>query len=233
MPSRLVLWDIDGTLLRSGGIGRSAFDVAVERALGRHPGDHRVTMGGMTDPQITREILTFAAIAEDDIDTHLPVVLEHLESALAEAEHQIRDGGEVLPGIPEILTALHDDPHVTSTVLTGNTKANAAVKLSALGLAHLLDLEVGAYGSDHADRRRLVPVALDRASRGRGQPFEPDHVWVVGDTVHDLACARAGGVRCLLVGTGFQPFDELRHAGADELLPDLSDVESVLALLRG
>jgi phosphoglycolate phosphatase len=227
-----VLWDIDGTLLRSGGIGRAVFDTAVERALGRHPGEHGVTMGGMTDPQITREILTFAAIAEGDVETHLPAVLEHLEAALAEAVHEIREHGAVLPGVPELLATLHDDPDVVSTVLTGNTRANAAVKVSTLGLADWLDLEVGAYGSDDADRRKLVPVALERAARVRGLSFEPESVWVVGDTTHDLACARAGGARCLLVGTGSQPFEELESAGADAVLADLADVEAVLALLR-
>jgi phosphoglycolate phosphatase len=227
-----VLWDIDGTLLRSGGIGRAVFDTAVERALGRHPGEHGVTMGGMTDPQITREILTFAAIAEGDVETHLPAVLEHLEAALAEAVHEIREHGVVLPGVPELLATLHDDSDVVSTVLTGNTRANAAVTVTTLGLADWLDLEVGAYGSDDADRRKLVPVALERAARVRGLSFDPESVWVVGDTTHDLACARAGGARCLLVGTGSQPFEELESAGADAVLADLADVEAVLALLR-
>lgn len=232
MRSRLVLWDVDGTLLKSGGIGRSAFDVAVERALGRHPGEHGVTMSGMTDPQITREILTFVAMADADVETHLPVVLEHLEAALAEAEHEIRERGRVLPGVDVLLTALHEDPDVVSTVLTGNTRANAAVKLSALGLADRLDLEVGAYGSDDADRTKLVPVALERAARVRGLRLDPASAWVVGDTPRDLACARAGGVRCLLVATGQSSFDELEAAGPDAVLPDLSDTEAVLALLH-
>lgn len=232
MPSRLVLWDIDGTLLRSGGVGRTAFDVAVERALGRHPGEHGVSMGGMTDPQITREILAFAAVAEDEVETHLPVVLEHLEAALAEAAHEIRSSGEVLPGVPELLAALDADPDVVSTVLTGNTRANAALKLSTLGLAGWLDLAIGAYGSDDADRRKLVPIALARAGRARGLRVDPAAAWVVGDTVHDLACARAGGARCLLVGTGRPPLAELEAAGADAVLADLSDVDAVLALLR-
>ena len=228
-----MLWDVDGTLLRSGGVGATVFDVAVERALGRHPGDHGVRMGGMTDPQITREILTFAAVAETELATHLPVVLGHLEAALAEAEQEIRERGEVLPGVPEVLAALHDDPDVVSTVLTGNTRANAALKVSALGLVEWLDLEVGAYGSDDADRRALVPVALERAARVRGADVDPSRVWVVGDTEHDLACARAGGVRCLLVGTGWRSSDELVEAGADAFLPDLSDTTAVLELLRG
>lgn len=228
-----MLWDVDGTLLRSGGVGATAFDVAVERALGRHPGAHGIRMGGMTDPQITREILTFASVAETELDAHLPIVLSHLEAALADAEHEIRENGEVLPGVAAVLAALHDDPAVVSTVLTGNTRANAAVKLSALGLAGWLDLEVGAYGSDDADRRALVPITLERVARLRGATVDPSRVWVVGDTVHDLACARAGGARCLLVGTGWQPFAEVESAGADAVRTDLADVDEVLALLRG
>jgi phosphoglycolate phosphatase-like HAD superfamily hydrolase len=115
--------------------------------------------------------------------------------------------------------------------VSGNLKANARVKVAAFGLDRWLDLEVGAYGSDDEDRTRLVPIALDRVDRLRGRRYRPQEAWVVGDTPADLACARAGGARCLLVATGRIPFEELAAAGPDALLPDLSDVDRVVTIL--
>jgi phosphoglycolate phosphatase-like HAD superfamily hydrolase len=229
--ARLVLWDIDGTLLRGGGVGRDVFDEAVTAVLGRHPGDHRVRMGGKTDPQIALEILAFAALEEADAAGRLPAVLEALERALEAGAARLRAEGHVLPGVPEVLQALDADPSVRSTVLTGNTQANAAVKLAAFELTSWVDLEIGAFGSDDRDRTALVPVALERARRLRGLDIGPDAVWVVGDTPRDLACARAGGVRCALVATGHSPLDELQGTDADAVLEDLSDVDAVVKLL--
>jgi phosphoglycolate phosphatase len=228
---RLVLWDIDGTLLRGGGVGRDVFDEAVTAVLGRHPGDHRVRMGGKTDPQIALEILAFAALEDSHAAAHLPAVLEQLERALEAGAGRLRAEGYPLPGVPDVLRALDADPTVWSTVLTGNTQANALVKLAAFELTPWIDVEIGAFGSDDADRTALVPVAMERARRLRGLDLDPTDVWVVGDTPRDLACARAAGVRCALVATGHAPLEELRATDADAVVQDLSDVEGVVKLL--
>jgi phosphoglycolate phosphatase-like HAD superfamily hydrolase len=233
MPSRLVLWDIDGTLVRAGQLGADVFASAVEHAVGRHPGDHGVLMGGKTDPQIALEILAGMGIDGREGGGHLPLVLDRLEAELADAVELMREKGRVLPGVLEVLAALHAEHlGVAQSVLTGNTAANAATKVAAFGLDRWLDLEVGAYGSDNSDRLTLVPVALQRAADLRGWALAPGQVWVVGDTRHDLACARAGGARCLLVGTGFTPIEELRSLAAEAVLDDLSDVDAVVRLLR-
>ena len=229
--ARLVLWDIDGTLLRGGGVARDVFDQAVTAVLGRHPGDHRIRMGGKTDPQIALEILAFAALEDAEAEAHLPAVLEALERGLATAADELRRGGYVLPGVPEVLQALDADPSVRSTVLTGNTQANALVKLAAFDLTPWVDVEIGAFGSDDADRTALVPIALERARRLRELDPAPEDVWVVGDTERDLACARAAGVRCALVATGHRSLDELRDTDADAVLDDLADVDAVVKLL--
>ena len=228
---RLVLWDIDGTLLRGGGVGRDVFDEAVTAVLGRHPGDHRVRMGGKTDPQIALEILAYAALEDADAEAHLPAVLEALERALEAGAGRLRAEGFVLPGVPEVLRALDVDPSARCSVLTGNTQANALVKLAAFELTTWIDVEIGAFGSDDADRTALVPVALERARRLRALALDPTDVWVVGDTPRDLACARAAGVRCALVATGHVSLDELRATDADAVLEDLSDVDGVVKLL--
>lgn len=227
-----MLWDIDGTLVRAGGVASEVFAVAVEHAVGRHPGEHGVHMSGKTDPQIALEILAGMGLEAGQDEHHLPVVVERLESELAGAVQLIREKGHVLPGVPGILAALHDDPDVAQSVLTGNTAANAATKLAAFELDRWLDLEIAAYGSDDRDRRALVPIALARAAELRGWSLAPGDVWVVGDTPNDLGCARAGGAHCLLVGTGNTSVTELADLGADATLPDLSDVDAVLELLR-
>ena len=230
---RLVLWDVDGTLMSAGPVGRSVFDSAVHSVVGRTAADHGVHMSGKTDPQIALEILARLAVSDDEARNHLPGVLQALERNLESAVDAINRDGHVHPGVEDLLRRLDADPGVLQTVLSGNLKANARIKLAAFGLDRWLDLEVGAYGSDHEDRTRLVPVALERVERMRGHRFDASGVWVVGDTPADLACARAAGVRCLLVATGRIPVEELAAGHPDAVLPDLSDVEGVLSILAG
>lgn len=227
-----MLWDVDGTLLRTEGVAQHAFDVAAEHVLGRPAGRHEVAMSGKTDPLIALEILAFAGLDDDEAGRLLPRLLERLEAELARARDLVREQGRTLPGVEAVLADLHGDDAVAQSVLTGNTAANAAVKLEAFGLDRWLDVEVGAFGSDCHDREKLVPIALERLATRRGRSLAPDDVWVVGDTPRDLACARAGGARCLLVATGRFPLDELDDLGADAVLADLCDVEAVGRLLR-
>jgi phosphoglycolate phosphatase-like HAD superfamily hydrolase len=225
---KLVLWDIDGTLLRAGEIGALVFDRALERVFGLAPAT-RVSMSGKTDPQIVREYLELMEI--DESEDHLPAILGHLEAELAAAAETLAADGQVLPGVQTVLERLDQQPDVRQSLLTGNIAPNAVVKVAAFGLQRWLDLEVGAYGSDHADRTALVPVALSRVARLRGEDVKPDQVWVIGDTAKDLACARAGGARCLLVGTGRFTYAELSGLGADAVMEDLSDTDAVVDLL--
>jgi phosphoglycolate phosphatase-like HAD superfamily hydrolase len=225
----LILWDIDGTLILGGAIAGEAFRIAVERVLGREIAEHGVQMSGKTDPLIAAEILR---VVEADPALAEEVVVE-LEAELGGAEEALRDGGVVLPGVVDVLARLDAVEGVVQSVLTGNTAANAAVKLRAFGIDRFINVEVGAFGSDHPERNRLVPIALARARARLARSFGPDEVWVVGDTPHDLACAQAGGVRCLLVGTGRIPMEDLEGIGADAVLPDLSDVDAVVRLLVG
>jgi phosphoglycolate phosphatase len=228
MP-RLVLWDIDGTLVRAGEVGALIFDQAIEKVTGRRP-SRRIAMSGMTDPQIVLEYL--ADFDLPDAHTHLPAILEGIEVELAARADEISARGVVLPGIADLLPRLAADEEVVQTVLTGNIAPNAMVKVAAFGLDRWLNLEMGAFGSDHRDRSELVPIALTKVEAARGRRFHPDEVWVVGDSPNDLVCARAGGVRCLLVATGRSGYDELQALRSDALRHDLSDVDEILGLLR-
>ena len=225
---RVILWDVDGTLVRTGGVGAEAFGTAIETLYGVPAGEHGVSLAGKTDPQIAREILTVLDL-HDDAETRLPGLLAETERLVAAGRDRIRARGRILAGVPALLEALRR-PDTVQTVLTGNTAANAAVKLGAFDLDRWLDLEVGAYGSDDPDRNALVAVALARIEQRYG-PVDRQRAWVIGDTPLDAACARAGGVRCLLVASGFAPRAALDAAGADHVVDDLTDTEAVLALL--
>lgn len=220
---RLLLWDIDGTLLRTAPVGRRVIEEAA-RSVGQLAEVPRVVMSGKTDPQILREIFMAAALADEHIDRLVPEAMAAAERAIVAAEHELREAGHVLPGVVELLGRLGETPGVRQTLLTGNLVANAAVKLAAFGLTDFFDAEIGAYGSDHADRLALVPIALERAATFRGTAYAADDVWVIGDTANDLACARAGGVRCLLVGDG-------TGLDADAAMPDLADVDGAYRIL--
>jgi phosphoglycolate phosphatase len=224
---RVILWDVDGTLVRTGGVGAEAFSTAIETLFGVPAGEHGVSLAGKTDPQIAREILTVLEL--HDADAHLPGLLAETERLVAAGRDRIRERGCILPGVSALLEALRS-PDTVQTVLTGNTAANAAVKLAAFDLGRWLDLEVGAYGSDDPDRNALVEVALTRVERKYG-PVDRCRVWVVGDTPLDAACAKAGGVHCLLVASGFATRDALDAAGADHVVDDLTDTAAILSLL--
>lgn len=232
MIRRLLLWDVDGTLVRAGDLGAAVFDVALESVLGVRPSG-RVKMSGKTDPQIVGEYLEQMGVpeTEDLVESILRGIEGHLAAAAAAGE--LAAGGHALPGVAAVLEAVAGDGRVLSTLLTGNVAPNALVKVAAFGLDRWLDLEVGAYGSDESDRNMLVPVAMARVERARRVRLEPSDVWVIGDTPRDLDCARVSGVRCLLVATGRYGFDELDALGADAVLPDLSDVSGVVKLLTG
>ena len=202
---RLLLFDIDGTLVRAGPVGGAVFNRALEAVLGEVPSE-RVRMSGKTDPQIVREYL---ALMESDDPDHLPSILKHLERELAAAAAEITRDGSPCPGAVELLEAVTKDDRFYSSVLTGNIAPNAVVKLAAFGLEKWLDLECGAYGSDSEDRRDLVPIAIGR----------------------DYECAAAAGAHCLLVATGSYSVEELSGVGADAVSADLTGTDAVVDIL--
>ncbi len=228
---RLVLWDIDGTLLFGGGVGGRAIAAAAAALADLPITADMVHMHGKTDQQIIRELFLAAAVAEDDIVELLPRAAAEAERQLARHEAEFRASGRVLEGVVDVLAELDGIPGVRQTLLTGNLVANAAIKLAAFDLTGWFDFEVGSYGSDHEDRLQLVPIALERVLRMRGEHYAPDEVWVIGDTPNDLACAKAAGVRCLLVATGGFTTQELSALGPDATMDDLADTDGVVELL--
>jgi phosphoglycolate phosphatase-like HAD superfamily hydrolase len=218
-------------LIRGGGVGSAAINGAAAVVLGKPVVGQPVVMHGKTDPQILTELFLAAEVAEDAIAELLPAAVAEAERLLALAEADLRHRGEVIPGVVEVLARVARFPGVRQTLVTGNLLANAAVKLAAFDLTAYFDVEVGAYGTDHADRNELVPIALERVAQLRGERYLTGEVWVIGDTPGDLACARAAGVRCLLVGTGQIPMAELLSLDADVVLGDLTNTDQVVQIL--
>jgi phosphoglycolate phosphatase-like HAD superfamily hydrolase len=222
---RLVLWDVDGTLVESAKLGRDAFFEAFEKVTGAPPRE-MVPFAGRTDLEIAHDMLESSGVeAGDDL---LDSFEEALVEAMAARHEQLRARGRALPGVDAALARLQREPGVVQSLLTGNVERNALVKLSAFGLARYVDFGAGAYGSDHRVRGELVAIARRRAEQRHGLSLEPRDVVLVGDTPLDIAAAREGGARAIGVATG--PYDEsaLRGAGADAVLPDLSDTGTVV-----
>ena len=225
---RLVLWDIDGTLVDSARLGRDAFVEAFEVVTGRVP-EGLVSFAGRTDLEIARDMLARADVAATD--GLLESFGEALGEAMAGRADLLRERGRAYAGAGPVLERLAREPGVLQSLLTGNIEPNAAVKLGTFGLDRYLDFEVGAYGSDHHMRGKLVAIAREKAERKHGLDIDPSEVVVIGDTPLDVAAAREGGARAVGVANG--PFSEsdLSDAGADAVLPDLRDAESVLAAI--
>jgi phosphoglycolate phosphatase-like HAD superfamily hydrolase len=231
---RLVLWDIDGTLVQAGEVGRDIFTEAFQAVLGRDPDQvtaKALVMAGRTDPEIALEFLTAHEIAEGA--SHLPAFSEALVTALAAKAAVIRERGRALPGAREALVALGRTKGVAQSLLTGNLQPNALLKLASFDLDGYLDFEVGGFGSDHHHRPSLVEVARAKAERKYGAAFEGAATVLVGDTPLDVAAGRAGGARVVAVATGPFRADELATTGADAVLEDLADVEAAVAAILG
>lgn len=215
-----MLWDIDGTLLDSAGHGRAAFENAFAAVMGRPA--LPVEMAGRTDHLIALAML-------DGSRVELPRLLERVAAEMERRKELIAREGWALPGAEEALRALHGRDGVVQSLLTGNLRSNAAVKLGAFGLERWLNLELGAYGSDpHEVRSDLVAVARERA---RARLGEPARVVLVGDTPHDVQAAHEGGAEAVAVATGPYSVEELHAAGAEAVLPGLEDLPALTAAL--
>jgi phosphoglycolate phosphatase-like HAD superfamily hydrolase len=227
---KLILWDIDGTLLYSGGVAGEAMRAAMEQVYGRSSMGERHSYAGKTDQQIILE--TFAERVPADLLPLLePFTTTYLDHLSARRDEMLTRG-QVLGGVREVLDALAGAPLVQS-LLTGNLLRVARLKLELFDLARYFDFEVGAFGSDHHVRSNLVPIAAERAARRYGRTFTGAEVVVIGDTPNDIDCGRAAGAHTIAVATGPFSVDQLRAHGADVALPDLTDTQAVIAAIMG
>jgi phosphoglycolate phosphatase-like HAD superfamily hydrolase len=225
----LVLWDIDHTLLETRGLGSELYGRAFKTATGTEM-KQQADVTGQTEPSIFNATLRLHGIPEEE---HY---LTRYKEALAEEYERHRDDlrsrGRALPGAEDTVATLAAEPALIQSVLSGNLRAVSRTKLNVFNLDKYLDLEVGAYGDDDPERPKLVAIAQERAHRKYGTPFSTGNTVVVGDSTHDINTGRKGGARSIGVASGSDDTDTLRAAGAESVLPDLTDARAMLAALH-
>jgi phosphoglycolate phosphatase-like HAD superfamily hydrolase len=225
---RLFLFDVDGTLVTARGAGRRAMAAALEATYGTAGAIDRYDFRGKTDRRAVLDLLTDAGLGEEAIARELDRCFVRYVAELAAL---VADGSrvEVLPGVAPLVGALATRTDALVGLLTGNIEAGARVKLAPTGLWPYF--RVGAFGSDHADRRALPGIACERAGvlLGRAVPFEM--VTIIGDTPLDIDCARACGARAVAVATGLHSADDLAAEKPDVLFASFADLDATLAAL--
>ncbi len=226
---RLILWDIDGTLLRADGAGRNAVRDALVEVFGTTGPIGGYSFAGRTDPEIVRHLMRGAGFADADIDERMPEVFRRY---VAKLEREIVDAKvKPLPGVPELVDRMEAaGGEVVLGMLTGNVRDGARIKVEAAGLG-FDRFRVGAFGSDHADRPELPAIAARRARELVGVEFSGKEIVIIGDTPLDVACGRHLGVRTVAVATGSHPVDELAACDPDHVFADLGDVDAAWAAI--
>ena len=225
---KLLLFDIDGTLLISRGSGRRAMKKTVQHLTGKKDIDtSSVDFSGRTDPQIIREVFLCNGLTAQEVDTILPealqVYIEHFERDFSP------DQFDILPGVHELIEALSELPGIQLALLTGNLEKTGYLKLRGIGLDTYFPF--GAFGSDHADRYQLPRIAVDRALNHTGKKYEGKNVVIIGDTRHDILCGRSLNVFSIAVSTGHYSSEDLHVHEPDVLLENLSDTAGFVEML--
>jgi len=222
---KLVLFDIDGTLLWPNGAGSLAVKRALTEVFGTAGLLSQIYMAGMTDRAIIHQALTGVGLSDDQIQARwaeLTLALaRHMSKTVIECQIQ------PCPGVLNLLDILATRSDVLLGLVTGNMQNTSPIKLEAVGIDPGL-FRVGGYGSDASDRNQLPVIAAQRAEALTGQRFEGRAVVVVGDTPADVACGRAAGAWTVAVATGLPSIEALRMANPDRLLADLSDLDAAL-----
>jgi len=217
---RLVLFDIDGTLIDSGGAGVRALDLAMKELFAVENAFQGISMAGKTDTQIIREGLVKHDLSTDrTIDAVINAYLRYL------AQEINNDRKHVKPGIYEILVELQTLSNVGMELLTGNLEKGARIKLEPFGLNEYFPS--GAFGSDDENRNNLLPFAVKRFENIFQKKIEMGECIIVGDTPRDVECAHIYGAICIGVATGPYSYDVLVEAGADHVLKDLTDHQPI------
>ena len=224
---RLLLFDIDGTLITSGGAGEGALKDAMKARFGVEEDLQGILLAGATDAKIARELLAKHGIeaSAENMAALLDEYLQHLSGRMS-----LHDG-RLLPGIVPVLEALEKHPEAVLALLTGNLTRGAEIKLTHYGVWNFF--EFGAFADDHHDRNELGKFARARALERHGIPFPPDRIYVIGDTPRDIECGRAIGAKTVAIATGHYSLPELAEHAPDFLFEDFSDTGRVLDCLLG
>ncbi len=223
---RLVLFDIDGTLLNSAGMGRASMQRALGMIFGS-PGNPSYRYDGKTDKQIVRDVMRMEGHSDEQIDSRMDDLIELYLEGLRAGAKSGKFNVRPLDGIPEILDALDARDDVVLGLLTGNVEPGARIKLQAAGI----DPErfrVNAFGSDHEHRPELPAIAQRRAGEHLGLELAGDRLVVIGDTPADIECGRSLGARAIGVASGHYTVEQLRQHNPYAVFPSLANTAEVL-----
>jgi phosphoglycolate phosphatase len=223
---RLVLFDIDGTLLHSHGAGRRAMEAALIGAFGTK-GSPAYRYDGKTDRQIVRDLMRGEGFGDAVIDARMAEVLDTYVAGLQREIASPDTRVEALTGVMQLLDALVHRSHCVVGLLTGNLEPGAQHKLTAAGIG-FARFAVGAYGSDHEVRAELPAIARQRARERLGLSVDGNAIIIVGDTPSDIQCGRPIGARAIAVATGHYSVESLSEYQPDAVFSDLGDTEAVL-----
>jgi phosphoglycolate phosphatase len=226
---RLVLFDIDGTILTDRGASRGAFAEALAAVYDYHEDLGRYDFSGRTDPQIAHMVLRDAGHAREDVEAALPrlweVYLDRLERN-ATPERVV-----VMPGIRELIAELAPRPDVVLALLTGNIEPGARLKLRAPALND--PFPFGAFGSDSADRTQLPPIAIERASARVGKRFGGADVVIIGDSIYDVRCGVPYDATTIAVASGKTAAETLKAENPTHFFDNASDLQAMLNAILG
>ena len=224
---RLLLFDIDGTLITSGGAGEAALKDAMRSRFAVEEDLAGVILAGATDARIARELLEKhgISVSPENVAALLDTYLGHLSERIG------RHDGKLLPGIVPLLNVLSQREDAVLALLTGNVSRGAEIKLTHYGVWDFF--EFGAFADDHHDRNELGKFARARALERHGEEFPPSRIYVIGDTPKDIECGRAIGACTVAIATGHYSAAELKDHSPDFLFEDLSDTDRVVSHLFG
>jgi phosphoglycolate phosphatase-like HAD superfamily hydrolase len=222
---KFILFDIDGTLIDSGGAGTKSLNLAFEELFSIPDAFKSITMAGKTDIQIVKE-----GLRKHHIDPGNGIIPRFCDIYIRYLKHNMYvSNGSLKPGIQEAVSELHAHKDVILGLLTGNVEQGARLKLDLFDLNRFF--EIGAFGSDHEDRNSLLPVAIRKLEEHRSLKIAPEDCVVIGDTPRDVDCTKPYGAFSVAVATGPYSLASLSDAGADLVLRDLTDINGILQIL--
>ncbi|MFD4592988.1 HAD family hydrolase [Streptomyces rubiginosohelvolus] len=228
---KLVLWDVDRTLLYVGDTDRRVYREVFREVVGREAERLPARGTGVTMPLAVRALLTANGVAEAEVEELAQRIVDRMPAQLARHRDEMRRSGQLMPGAAAALAAVHRSHGLVPTVLTGNLRESAQIKLDTFSLLEHLNVSVGGFASDNSHRPALVEVAQRRSAAAYECEFHRENSVIIGDSLEDVRTGREGGAKVIGVASGTTSSGQLADAGADHVLPDLMDVELLLNVI--